>query len=208
MKNPPKNEGFPDLAERAAAMVRLFYRRGWADATSTNYSFRYPGRDDLIAVSKTGADKEHFTADDFILVDLEGRTHGDTGEHPSSETALHLQLYADCGAGAVFHTHSLPATILSSRHAAEGKLQVSGLEMLKGLRDVSTHDTCVNVPIYPNLQDRESLSEIVAEAPPECPGYLLEGHGLYAYGETLEECKRHVETFEFLFEYLLRVNLS
>jgi methylthioribulose-1-phosphate dehydratase len=30
------------------------------------------------------------------------------------------------------------------------------------------------------------------------PGYLLAGHGLYAWGATMSEARRHVEGLEFL----------
>ena len=31
-------------------------------------------------------------------------------------------------------------------------------------------------------------------------GFLMRGHGLYVWGASLEEAKRHLEVFEFLFE--------
>jgi len=34
---------------------------------------------------------------------------------------------------------------------------------------------------------------------PVAPGYLLAGHGLYAWGATMREALRHAEAFEFLF---------
>ena len=30
-------------------------------------------------------------------------------------------------------------------------------------------------------------------------GYLIDGHGLYAWGRTMVEARRHLEAFEFLF---------
>jgi methylthioribulose-1-phosphate dehydratase len=30
-------------------------------------------------------------------------------------------------------------------------------------------------------------------------GYLIDGHGLYAWGRTMAEARRHLEAFEFLF---------
>ena len=39
-------------------------------------------------------------------------------------------------------------------------------------------------------------------------GFLLAGHGLYTWGETPEQAKRHVEVFEFLFEAILKLNAN
>jgi methylthioribulose-1-phosphate dehydratase len=35
-------------------------------------------------------------------------------------------------------------------------------------------------------------------------GYLIRRHGLYTWGRTLDEARRHVEIFEFLFECIAR----
>jgi methylthioribulose-1-phosphate dehydratase len=35
-------------------------------------------------------------------------------------------------------------------------------------------------------------------------GFLLRGHGLYTWGASLQEAKRHVEILEFLMEALVR----
>ncbi|MDX5299004.1 MAG: class II aldolase/adducin family protein, partial [Gammaproteobacteria bacterium] len=35
---------------------------------------------------------------------------------------------------------------------------------------------------------------------PQRPGYLIRGHGLYTWGATMDDCLRHVEALEFLFE--------
>jgi methylthioribulose-1-phosphate dehydratase len=39
---------------------------------------------------------------------------------------------------------------------------------------------------------------------PEIHGIYLRRHGLYTWGETVSEAKRHIEIFEFLFEVLGR----
>jgi methylthioribulose-1-phosphate dehydratase len=36
-------------------------------------------------------------------------------------------------------------------------------------------------------------------------GFLIAGHGLYTWGSTLAEARRHVEVFEFLFALALRL---
>lgn len=35
---------------------------------------------------------------------------------------------------------------------------------------------------------------------PQAHGFLIEGHGLYTWAKNLKNCKRQIETFEFLME--------
>ena len=79
--------------------------------------------------------------------------------------------------------------------------------MLKGLAGITTHETTVRVPIFANTQDIPSLAIQVEEwlrRPAESvpPGFLIAGHGLYAWGENLAAARRHIEVFEFLFEVI------
>ncbi len=59
------------------------------------------------------------------------------------------------------------------------------------------------MPIVPNTQDYKRMTRDVVEALAKHPGahgLLLRGHGLYTWGRDLQEARRHVEAFEFLFE--------
>jgi methylthioribulose-1-phosphate dehydratase len=196
---------FDDAAAALAATARAFHARGWAPAGAGNYS-AVLARDPLrLVVSARGADKAALDASHFVTVDAEGRRL--TGSaRPSDETALHLAVVAARGAGAVLHTHSIWGTLLS-QEAATGEVAITGLELLKALSGVETHEHVERVPVVANAQDYALLSASVSEALaayPGCHGVLLRGHGLYAWGEHLAEARRHVEALEFLFEVVAR----
>ena len=81
--------------------------------------------------------------------------------------------------------------------------------MLKGLEGVRTHTHREWLPILENSQDMTELSRTVSDTLREQPGahgFLLREHGLYTWGATLQEAKRHVEILEFLMETLVRVS--
>ena len=40
------------------------------------------------------------------------------------------------------------------------------------------------------------------------PGFLIAGHGLYAWGRDVAEARRHVEGFDFLFECVWQESLA
>jgi methylthioribulose-1-phosphate dehydratase len=102
-------------------------------------------------------------------------------------------------------------TVLSELFLADGALPLDGYEMLKGLAGITTHETAIRVPIFANTQDIPALAAQVethlraalaaaTPAAPVPPGFLIAGHGLYAWGENLAAARRHIEVFEFLFE--------
>jgi methylthioribulose-1-phosphate dehydratase len=182
-------------------VVRRLHARGLAPGTSGNFSAVV---DRGLAITASGVDKGRIDESQLVVVDRDGRVVAGTGA-PSAETALHLELVRSRGARAVLHVHSVWNTLVSRRFA--DPLTLTGLEMLKGLSGVTSHEHREVVPILPNAQDMPRLAgELrgVLEAHPACHGFLLAGHGLYTWGADLAEAHRHVEIFEFLFEVVGR----
>ena len=71
----------------------------------------------------------------------------------SAEAPLHAALYARDGAiGAVFHVHSLAATLASQRWLAAGFFALEGYEMLKALAGIATHEARVTLPVMKRAQ--------------------------------------------------------
>jgi methylthioribulose-1-phosphate dehydratase len=199
-------------AERfLAALARSCHRRGWALGTSGNFSAVVRRQPLVLTITATGLDKSTLSAKDFVRVDGNGKLLEGSGS-PSAETALHLLLANIRLARVVLHTHSVWSTILSDVHANDGGLWIGGYEMLKGLEGVKTHTHREWLPIIDNDQDMHRLAGAVqaklAQAP-SAHGFLLRGHGLYTWGESLEQAKRHLEILEFLLEVVGRSrNLS
>ncbi|MDZ4681591.1 MAG: methylthioribulose 1-phosphate dehydratase [Saprospiraceae bacterium] len=198
------------LQQELLAVIHWFHAKGWAPATSTNYSFRNPAPEqETYTISRSGVDKAAFRLEDFMVVNAAGQPT-DTYRHlrPSAETLLHTMLYEQPGVNAILHTHSVVNTVYSWIHRDEKAVKISGFELLKGLQGITTHEAEVWIPIFENTQDIAALSlEIKARLAeyPEIPGFLLAGHGLYAWGNSIAEAKRHIETFEFLFECLNQI---
>ncbi|MBV8147980.1 MAG: class II aldolase/adducin family protein, partial [Candidatus Eremiobacteraeota bacterium] len=73
-------------------------------------------------------------------------------------------------------------------------------EMHKALAGITTHEGRLRVPIFANAQDTTALAASIERSLEGAvvPGYLLSGHGLYAWGEGMELARRHVEGLEFL----------
>ena len=194
-------------AEELSATMKLLHRRGWCDGTGGNFSVVVEQEPLRLLMAPSGVDKGSVQAQDLIEVNRNGDVIRGVGR-ASAETLLHLCIIDCCGAGAVLHTHSLSATLLSRTELQRGSVCLEGWEMLKGLKGVTTHDTNVNVPIIDNNQDLQKLSESAAMRLSEAPyGLLVAGHGLYAWGNDLSEARRHTEILEFLLELSWRQSL-
>ena len=207
---------------------REFHSRCWSLGTSSNYSVITRRKPVELLITASGKDKSSLTDNDFVSVDAAGNLldngQVDNGQvdggqtnssRSSAETLLHC-LIAECvsSAGAVLHTHSVWGTTLSRRaletEQSLGALRIEGYEMLKGLEGIQTHDTTIEIPVFRNSQDMTELSDRIRKVlQPSCidktehrpiHGFLLAGHGLYTWGKSLAEARRHIEIFEFLFE--------
>ena len=193
-----------DLSLEIIEAGRFLYGRGWSPATSSNYSARLSATEALLTVS--GKHKGQLGLDDVLATDLSGNSL-EPGKKPSAETLLHTQLYLwRPEIGAVLHTHSVNATVLS-RLTPGDSIEFEDYELQKAFSGVSTHASKVRVPIFDNDQDIERLAAKVQpwlEAHPDCVGYLIRGHGLYTWGARMSYALRQIEAFEFLFECELK----
>ena len=191
------------LAERAREIVantRELSELGWTPATSSNFSMRLDLR--LVAITVSGKDKGKLTEDDIMVVDWEGKAVG-SDHRPSAETLLHTQLYRRYpDVNVVLHTHSRTQTIASRYFAPAGHVRLEGYELLKAFAGNLTHETAVDVPVLPNSQDIPALAAKIERLTYAGPlwGYLIDGHGLYAWGRDMPEARRHLEAFEFLLD--------
>ena len=181
-----------------AETIRHYNSKGWSPATSTNYSFK----DEMgtIWVSKSGIDKSLFQSNDFITVTNEGVSSGEfEGLKPSAETLIHCALYELFPETTVIlHSHSVYPVLISSQLA--DKLIVSGYEIQKGFEGQTTHDNTIEIPIFDNTQDITAFAKTLFQNKSKIQNhtFLMRKHGTYAWGRTLFEAKRHLETLEYL----------
>ncbi|WP_374605249.1 methylthioribulose 1-phosphate dehydratase [Arenimonas sp.] len=185
-------------ADEIVAATRELSALGWTPATSSNFSMRLDDRHAAITVS--GRDKGRLGPADIMVVDLAGKAVA-TEHRPSAETLLHTQLYARYpDVGCVLHTHSHVQTVASRLYAAQGHVHLEGYELLKAFAGNQTHEMAVDVPVLANTQDMDELADWVNALLDRQPmwGYLINGHGLYAWGKDMAEARRHLEAFEFL----------
>jgi methylthioribulose-1-phosphate dehydratase len=185
------------------ALARHAGAKDWIPATSGNFSVRIDGNE--CAITASGSDKTQLTADGVIRAPFSG------GAHPrqSAEAPLHYLMYRlSPTIGAVMHVHAQPAVLASLKLASNGAVRIEGLELLKAFNGVKTHETHLNVPVFDNDQDMDALAlRVEARLKREGLGwgFLLAGHGIYAWGKDVQETLRHLDAFDYLFTLMLKL---
>jgi methylthioribulose-1-phosphate dehydratase len=200
-------DDFSELASNLAAIAKSFHARGWLLGTSGNLSAVMQREPLRLAMSPSGVDKGELAPEQMLTIDEHARIVNQDFGKPSDESLLHIKIVKERGAGAVLHTHSVWNTLLSDLYASKGGVKIMGYEMLKGLQGVRTHEHSEWLPIIDNSQDMPALAESVGRTLNEhkdAHGFLLHRHGLYSWGETLAQAKRHIEILEFLLETMGR----
>jgi len=178
--------------------------RGWLRATSGNLSIR-DSETDCIYITQSGSNKAHLTFADILTLDALGTII--EGWKPSFETAIHRTIYQHTEARAVFHIHTVHNNV-ASKYAEEHHLLFHDHEMLKALGHWE-EGASIRLPVVPNHADMSTLARAVEQQlNPTVPAVLIRRHGIYAFGESPEAALRHLEAFEFLFEWLTLERLT
>ena len=189
-----------ELAGEIIVNVRELSALGWTPATSSNFSRRLDAHHAAITVS--GRDKGKLREADIMVVDFDGQAVG-SDHRPSAETLLHTQLYRRFPEiGCVLHTHSHNQTVASRLYAGQGHVRLEGYELLTAFAGNDTHEAAIDVPVFANTQDMHTLAAQVDALldRQRLWGYLIDGHGLYAWGRDMAQARRHLEAFEFLLD--------
>jgi methylthioribulose-1-phosphate dehydratase len=190
---------FEGCADAIAEAARELSSMGWTPATSSNFSMRIDATHAAITVA--GKHKGRLGRDDIMLIDLDGNAVG-TDARPSAETALHTQVYRRWPEiNVVLHTHSRTQSVASRLFANDGAIRLQGWELQKAITGYHTHESVLEIPVFPNTQH---MPELVArvdawlDAGKPLHAYLIDGHGIYTWGRDMAETQRHLEALEFL----------
>lgn len=196
--------------QELAETGREFYRRGWARGASGNFSILLARKPLRLCITAAGNEKGTLDETNFLELDDDAEILQGFGR-PSDETLLHLSIYrlrprARC----ILYSQTVWGSLLSDRHFVDGSIVMQGHEVLKCLTGVDTHDHTERIPIVENSGDQIALSHVIENVLLENPnihGIYIRRHGLFSWGETVEEARRNIEIFEFLFEVVAQTNL-
>ncbi|MFY7667369.1 MAG: methylthioribulose 1-phosphate dehydratase [Crocinitomicaceae bacterium] len=193
------------LHEELAKVIRDYNLKGWSPATSTNYSFK----DELnqIWVSRSGVDKSEFKSDDFIKINSRGEAIEEFFNiKPSAETLIHCFIYQMFPeTKVILHSHGVNPVIISTIEKSE--VSFEGFEIQKGFEGQQTHLNKIKIPIFENSQEMTFFEKELVYKQSQLSNhcFIIRKHGTYAWGKTLFDAKRHLETLDYLCECKLKM---
>lgn len=191
-------KSYPTSQQMCTLLHHIASRR-WCDATGGNFSFR--PNENQILITRSGIFKGEACSDDFVLIDGNGDPLSEDVK-ASDETLIHSAIYRNSSdAVVVLHTHSCEGTALSLLHKYHHQIRFTGMEMQKALPGCSSHNEVVTLPLFTNSQDIVELSNHIEDRWEEVEkhqGFYIIGHGLYSWGSSIHQARRHLEGWEFL----------
>ncbi|MGC9023226.1 MAG: class II aldolase/adducin family protein [Chloroflexia bacterium] len=187
--------GLPEAAEDPRPeMVRVIeelYRLGLITATGGNVSVRIPGREECW-ITPSQLYKGDLRPEMMVRIDLAGNVLDEGAPAPSSERAVHTELYrARPEAGAIIHAHAPYATILA----------LCGLPFLPVTTEAAFFG---KVPVVPFVMPgTKELAQAVVKAMGKSPACILQNHGVVVVAGSLRRAANLVEMLERTAQLLL-----
>lgn len=173
-----------DEARRAVAEYgRRMVADGLVLGTAGNVSVR---AGELVAVSPSGRPYADIGPEDVCVLDASGEQID--GPHaPSSETPMHLDVYAATGAGAIVHHHGLQSAAVSTVVDELPPIHYYVLQLGGPVR-VARYAT----------YGTPALARSVCAALAGRSAALMQNHGAVAYGSTVEQAYERARLVEWL----------
>lgn len=164
---------------------RKMKEAGLVAACDGNISFRRP--DGTIVITPSGVPKGEVKPKDLLVIDKDGKLIKGNGK-PSSETALHVEIYkARPDVQAIIHAHPIVATAVT----------VAGLPFPSNTITEGTLVLGPSVPTAPYAPPgSKELAMVCAEYAKNVNVFLMERHGAAALGTNLAEALYRMETLE------------
>jgi L-fuculose-phosphate aldolase len=166
---------------------------GLVTGASGNISVR---SGDLVAVSPGGLMLDRLTPEDCPVIDVEGYlVEGE--RQPSSETPMHLAVYAETDAAAIVHTHSTYGAVVASTLTELPPIHYNSL-LLGGVVKVAEYATYGTPELAANVRTAMAGGKRAA---------LMANHGGVAIGRDLDDAYEGARLLEWLCGVYVRAKM-
>lgn len=151
----------------------------------------------LVVIKPSGVDYAAMTADDMVVVDLNGKT-AEGNKRPSSDTPTHLYLYkAFENIGGIVHTHSIYATAWAQSGRSIPAYGTTHADFCFGDVPVSRALTKEEIEGEYELNTGKVIAETFENR--DCaavPAVLVKNHGPFTWGENAKKAVQNAVTLE------------
>ncbi|MFK7823660.1 MAG: class II aldolase/adducin family protein [Oligoflexales bacterium] len=185
------------LLKEMVEIAKDCYYRGWAPATSGNFSIHL--REGLVWQSPSGVCKGRLRPNSFIPISLIKKSIWGFGlGKPSEEMLVHLKIYEQSNARCVVHAHPPHFIKLSMEKSV---ISFQGYEMQKAL-GCNSYSEQINFKIAPNQTQKELENfcdkQLAHYIEADSRFIMFEGHGIYAWADSPLKALQSIEAVESL----------
>ena len=164
----------------------------------------------LVAIKPSGVSYEEMTADDMVIVDLEGNVI-EGKLNPSSDTATHLELYrAFPNIGGIVHTHSRWATSFAQAGQPIEPTGTTHADYFYGPVPCTRLMTTKEIEGDYEQETGKVIIETFSNLDPDSiPAVLVQSHGPFCWGKSPEKAVETAVVLEevaFMQYHALRLN--
>jgi L-ribulose-5-phosphate 4-epimerase len=151
----------------------------------------------LVVIKPSGVDYETMTAEDMVVVDLDGRV-AEGRRKPSSDTPTHLELYRAFPAiGGIVHTHSRWATIFAQAGRAIPAMGTTQADYFYGAVPCTRPMTDAEIRGAYEKETGKVIVETFRNIDPvKIPGVLVFSHGPFTWGKNAAEAVHNAVVLE------------
>jgi len=169
----------------------------WGNVSGIDRSGEIP----LVVIKPSGVSYEHMTADDMVVLNLDGDIL--EGEYkPSSDTATHLWLYREFPElGGITHTHSPWAVSFAQAGQGIPALGTTHADYFYGEVPCTRPLTAEEIKEDYELETGKVITETFQKNqldPSSMPGVLVQSHGPFTWGDSPEASVQHSVVLEEL----------
>lgn len=139
----------------------------------------------LVVIKPSGVPYEEMTAEDMVVVDLEGKV-AEGRLKPSSDTPTHIELYKAFDAvGGIVHTHSRWATIFAQAGMGIPAMGTTHADDFCGTIECTRAMTREEIEgAYEEMTGKVIVETFRESSPERVPGVLVRSHGPFAWAPT------------------------
>ena len=201
-------------------LLHQFYPLGWVSGTGGGMAIKNPLTKNII-MSPSSVQKERLKPHNLFVLDEHGKIieYGNihkfdvigelkdelklTACYTLFMSCLNNKLHPETGC--VIHSHSQNVSLVSLMF--NDFVEISGLEMIKGITGHSNLEKCI-VPIIQNTPKEPQLTKRLQNALKKYPksyAVIVRGHGMYCFGKNWQKAKQHTECYDYLFEMIIKM---
>lgn len=151
-------------------------------------------RSGLVVIKPSGVDYNKLTADDMVVVDLEGNVV-EGNLRPSSDTPTHCELYRSFPSiGGAVHTHSRWAVIFAQSGRGIPPLGTTHADTFYGEVPCTRLMTAEEIKGEYELETGKVITERFSQRginPDDIPAVLVHSHGPFTWGKNAADAVEH-----------------